>query len=1067
MLGDEGRRYGARGSQAKVGWLDRIDLRLCRSTARHPYVRFTGLLVILTAITIAGSRILNLGETQLSNYPTLHAFLETCSIVVCVMVFVVAQASGGGRRSRNMMLLGVAFLGVALLDFAHTHSYAGMPDFVTPSNPEKAINFWLAARLLSAAALLAVAYLSWDRLVPERAMFTCTARMLAGVCVVVLIVIYWPDWIPSTFIPGQGLTPFKIWVEVSVIAISLAAAVGFCRLISRRPLPLPSDTGGFDPVALMCATILTAMAEVFLTIYTDVNGLFNLIGHIYKLVGAWFIYRGLVAVSLFEVRTRAKLALDAAQLGTWSWEPETDSLEIDDFAAALWGLPSGAQTTLQAIEEMVHPEDRSTRLKAFERAIDPAGDGRYFAEFRIIPPGGGTRHIVSRGATEFRLGKPIRLVGVVRDDTRRREAQHLERRSEARLSGILSIAADAIISIDEKGRIVLFNQGAEKIFGYADAEVMGQPLETLIPQRFRASHEGHIQRFAASGTTAQRMGERQEVAGLRKDGSEFPAEASISKLVIDGNTTFTVVLRDVTERKRLEVELERRVIERTAELSALLDAVPDGIVQTNKERQIRVPNAAMSQLFGYGRDELIGRPSSMLFASDLDHAAVDEAWRALDSGKTFDTLTVECRRKDGSTFTAMVRGSVVREADGSVMSRVGMIRDVTEELKRQKALSVAQRMEAFGQLTGGIAHDFNNLLTVITGNHELLEMRLTDERQITLLKRAQAAAEMGARLTSRLLTFARRRQLSTSLLSLNEQIAQMVDLLQRSIGEQITLTTNLSPKLPLVKADPSEIENAVLNLAINARDAMPNGGTIVIETSEHIVDASGLSNDTRLKPGHYVRLSVTDTGSGMSAEVASHAFEPFFTTKPRDKGTGLGLSTIHGFAQQSGGTVSLYSEPGLGTTVSIYLPRVDEDGRQSAIALDDEALRVADGETVLLVEDNHEVRQVARQIREGLGYKVDEVQSGVAAIDELRRGGAGKYDVVFCDVVMPGGVSGFDVARWIATHAPNLRILLTSGYPDEVAGGGHNNQAGVPLLHKPYSRIELARALRGALDRQA
>ncbi len=797
------------------------------------------------------------------------------------------------------------------------------------------------------------------------------------------------------------------------------------------------------------------------------KGPFGRIGHVFDLICAWLIDRGLVTTSVFETETRTKLALEAAQLGTWSWDPVTDTLDVDDLAAALWGISGSPRTTLHAIEGMVHPDDRSARRKAIERAIDPTGDGNYFADFRIVTDDGIIRHIVSRGATEFRLGKPVRLIGVVRDDTRRREAQNSERRSEERLSGILAIAADAIVSMDEKGRIVLFNQGAERIFGYTSAEIMGQPLDTLIPQRIRSSHAAHVQRFAASGVTAQRMGERREVAGLRKDGTEFPAEASISKLVVDGSTTFTAVLRDVTDRKRLEAELERRVAERTAELSALLDAVPDGIVQTDTQRRIRVPNAAIGRLFGYGRDELIGRASSILFASDADNAAIGEAWRALDAGRPFESMALECRRKDGSTFSAMVRGSAVRDADGNVIGRVGMIRDVTEELKRQKALSVAQRMEAFGQLTGGIAHDFNNLLTVITGNHELLEMRLQDERQLALLKRAQTAAEMGARLTSRLLTFARRRQFSASLLSLNEQITQMVDLLRRSIGEQITLTTNLSPKLPLVKADPSEIENAVLNLAINARDAMPGGGTIVIETSAHVVDGSGLSNDTKLKPGHYVRLSVTDTGSGMPPDVVSRAFEPFYTTKPHGKGTGLGLSTIHGFAQQSGGTVTLYSEPDIGTTVSIYLPSVDQDGRQSQLVLDDDALPLSAGEKVMLVEDNPEVRQVALQLLEGLGYRVHELHSGAAAIAALDNGGAAEYDVVFCDVVMPGGASGFDVARWVAAHAPHLRVLLTSGYPDEVASGSSGDIASQPLLRKPYSRIELARALRQVLDAEA
>ena len=533
---------------------------------------------------------------------------------------------------------------------------------------------------------------------------------------------------------------------------------------------------------------------------------------------------------------------------------------------------------------------------------------------------------------------------------------------EARLNGILAITTDAIITIDQQQRITLFNDGAEAIFGYHRVEILGRPLGTLLPERYRLAHQEHVKSFASSMVHARSMGERQQIFGLRKDGLEFPAEAAISKIIVDGQRTFTVVLRDISERRRTEdmlarsnAELEQRVAERTAELSA------------------------------------------------------------------------EIKRRE-ETQAQLIRN---------------------------------QRMEAFGQLTGGVAHDFNNLLTVIIGNLELLEMRLADEKDRALLKRAQDASEMGARLTTRLLTFARRRTFETMVLDLNEQIAGMVELLNRSIGEHIHLMTRLSPGLWAVRADPSEIENALLNLSINARDAMPKGGKLVIDTANVSADADEIGHLTKLPAGDYVRLAVSDTGSGMPADVLQRAFEPFFTTKPPGKGTGLGLSTIYGFLQSIGGTATIYSEDGRGTTVNLYLPRHAAGVPKPALQVRDQ-IPPAEGEAVLLVEDNAEVREVTHRRLEDLGYRVIESDSGPDAIEKLRAGA--DVQLVLSDVVMPGGMSGIDVATVVAAEWPAIKLLLTSGYAEDILRDRDVEPERFRILRKPYSRAELAQALRRALE---
>jgi signal transduction histidine kinase len=405
----------------------------------------------------------------------------------------------------------------------------------------------------------------------------------------------------------------------------------------------------------------------------------------------------------------------------------------------------------------------------------------------------------------------------------------------------------------------------------------------------------------------------------------------------------------------------------------------------------------------------------------------------------------------------------LRQANEELERRVAeRTAELTAEMSRREATHEAlvrsQKLQGLGELAGGMAHDFNNLLTVIIGNLELLDARLEDEPDRELISHADEAAQMGARLIGRLLTFGRRRKLRPEVVNLNEVALGMTEILRRTLGEPIMLNASLASDLWTTCVDPSETENAILNLAINARDAMPKGGRLIIETSNAPWDAAAAIG---VAPGDYVRLSVSDTGSGMPPEVIARAFEPFFTTKEPGKGTGLGLATIYGFAKQSGGHVTIHSDVGRGTTVALYLPRdagSEAPARHQASQWHGPPTPVT--ATVLVVEDNPGVRALTVRRLGALGYRVLTAENGPAAIAVLV--GAETVHLVFSDVVMAGGMSGVDLARWLEEERPDVKVLLSSGFADipqdEAAG------LALKLLRKPYKQAELASALREVLE---
>ena len=411
-------------------------------------------------------------------------------------------------------------------------------------------------------------------------------------------------------------------------------------------------------------------------------------------------------------------------------------------------------------------------------------------------------------------------------------------------------------------------------------------------------------------------------------------------------------------------------------------------------------------------------------------------------------------------FRSMWRSQVWRDGEGRRFF-TGILRDLSERKYNEEVLANARRLEAVGQLAGGVAHDFNNLLAVIAGNLELAEDRIADETTRDLIRRALDAAEKGSGLNRRLLSLARKRMLKPQHLTLNSRVEETAKLLTSIVGEHIAVITDLAPDPWVTVADPGEIDSAILNIAANARDAMLNGGRITIVTSNVTLDAATAAKLHRdARSGEYVCLSIADDGVGMPEEVLRKAMEPFFTTKEHGAGTGLGLTSVASFAKQTGGFATVESAPGRGCAVSLYLPRSIKNGQPRETRPSEVPL--GNGELVLVVEDNEDVCEVTLKRVESLGYAVAEARTGLEALQRLQS--KGSIHLVLSDIVMPGGMSGYDVARWLASNKPETKVILCSGYND---GDRRSDKRGpirdITVLGKPYTREQLAAALRNAL----
>ena len=811
--------------------------------------------------------------------------------------------------------------------------------------------------------------------------------------------------------------------------------------------------------------------------------------------------------SMEEGEARLRFATQAGRIGVWDLEPATMRLTASDIFKEQFGFQeqfrqgADAPMSYADMRGAIHPDDRARVDDAVERSLATGAD--YDLEYRLSDAAGAGRWLAASGRPVFDGAKtPVRLAGVVVDITARKQAEFrqtvlLELTDRLRDLGDpaeLSFATSEVLgrafgvsragygTIDVAAETITIERdwnapGVSSLAGTLRFRDYGSYIEDL--------KRGETVVFADAELdprTAATAGALEAISARAAVNMPVSERGGLVALLYLNHATARVwtddelsLIREVAARTRIAVErnraetalrqlnatLETQVAERTRERDRVWRNSRDLLLVVGPDGLMRAVNPAWTRILGYAPTDLVGR-------------SVFDFILAEDAGDSRDALSVAAgtrdltnfenryRHKDGSLRWIAWHTSFEDDAVYAYGRDVTGQREQADALRRsEEQLRQAQKMEAVGQLTGGLAHDFNNLLTSISGSLELLQVRLSQGRLADFdryLSAAQGAARRAAALTHRLLAFSRRQTLDPKPTDVNKLVRGMEELVRRTVGPAVAIEVVGAVGLWPTLVDPGQLENALLNLCINARDAMPDGGRITIETANTWLDErAGRERD--LPPGQYVSLSVSDTGAGMTPEVIARAFDPFFTTKPIGQGTGLGLSMVYGFARQSNGQVRIYSEVGQGTNVCVYLPR---SGRaESGVGeLDDliDAPRAEQGETVLVVDDEPTVRMLVTEVLEDLGYTAIEAMDGNAGLRVLQSDA--RIDLLVTDVGLPGGMNGRQVADAGRAIRPGLKVLFITGYAENAVVGNGHLDPGMHVLTKPFAMETLARRIR-------
>jgi two-component system, cell cycle sensor histidine kinase and response regulator CckA len=652
-------------------------------------------------------------------------------------------------------------------------------------------------------------------------------------------------------------------------------------------------------------------------------------------------------------------------------------------------------------------------------------------------------------------GRVIGVLGTYEDVTELKQAEEVLRESERRFRSLLENAPDAIY-VQTQGRIAYANRAMlQLVRAERPEQLLGQPVLDLVAPEWREKVKERMQQLKTKDGPLPMLEEEY----LRMDKSRVEVEVTAVPAVFHDVRGALVFVRDITERRQTA---ETIVYERQL-LRTLLDLLPDGVYIKDSDSRFLMANETLAKRFGRKS------PSEIIGLSDKDFFPVElaAAFRA-EEEKVFAGETVNDKEEmvvfpDGQKRTVLTTKVPFRNSQGQICGLVGAGRDVTERKQLEEQLRQSQKMEAFGQLAGGVAHDFNNLLTVILGHVALLQLQESpNPEEVAGLVEIAKAAERAANLTRQLLTFSRRQLFQPKPLDLNEVVANTSKMLQRLISEHIGLETHFAPGGAPIMADRIMMEQILINLAVNSRDAMPKGGRLVIQTAAVVINEFEAQTNPKARPGAFIRLKVTDDGCGIGPKEMERLFEPFFTTKEVGKGTGLGLATIFGIVTQHHGWIEVESRVNAGATFNIYLPRLPDSEKSQTEFSSAPEIR-GGNETILLVEDEAPVRSLARILLERKGYHVIEAESGLSAM-EIWKKRREAIDLLFTDMVMPDGISGRELAARLMAEKPGLKVIYTSGYTDDMLGENSPLRNNPNFLEKPFISHKLLKRVRECLD---
>lgn len=622
---------------------------------------------------------------------------------------------------------------------------------------------------------------------------------------------------------------------------------------------------------------------------------------------------------------------------------------------------------------------------------------------------------------------------------------------EKRLYAILDNAGEGIISLDSNGVIGSFNQAAESIFGWTTDQVVGTNVSMLAPLTFRKRYGDDFRKYLA-GVGRHIIGAGHRVMVQKADGRLFPVFLTLTEILLDQEKIYICIVRDLTKEEEKEEQLLKfwRIVEQS----------PIAIIITDKTGTIEYVNPYFCKMTGYPSEEAFGVNPSILKSGNTSADTYRELWITITNGAVWRG-EFQNRKKNGELYWESATICPVHDRRENITHYVALKEDITEHREKDRMLNQAMKMEVVGRMTDGIAHDFNNLLTIILGNLQYLKediSKIGRVERLELIEDVLSAAHDGSNLIKQLLIFSRRGEPDPRPMELGNFMKGTMKLLRRTIPENISLKLEMREDIGTVLIDANRLESAVLNLVINARDAMPDGGNILIDISQVMLLESEEVEEGYIDAGDYVFLRIIDDGFGMTEEIRKQVLEPFFTTKPGSSGTGLGLSMVNDLLTKTGGGIRIDSDPGIGTTVTLILPlyeksaELSEENRQVLVKLP------GGSETILVVEDRENVRRFAGRILSGLGYQLIEAENAAIAVELLQSNNA--IDLLFTDIVMPGEMNGRQLARHARTLKPTLRILLTTGAESQLDEGDMK----FPLLNKPYSADQVARAIRSVLD---